>query len=227
MNKLLINKKEFLYAAFRLSIITIALIGIFAETENSFLGQFWFFTLQTNLFVIILMLTKIIMQILSIFNQGYNFSNSVTFGYVKISITFYITITGTIFCFVLVPVALATNSSFVTDLSYRDIFLHIFVPLLTIIEYCSCEEKSLLKKRYALILLAYPIVYVVSIFIRALLGGKPFPGGSKYPYFFIDPTFNSQGWPMVFFYCIMLITSFYLLALLFIFINNKLVKKTT
>ena len=220
--KLINLKKEFLLMSLRLIIIIISLIGIFAPTQNSFLGQFWFFTLQTNLFVIILMSILIISQIFKIFNTYPSFTSTSWFGMIRVSITFYITITGVIFCFILAPVAVITNSYIATSLNYRDIFLHIFVPMLTIIEYYSSEYKPMLKKSNALLFLIYPIIYVLSIFIRAALGGTAFPGGSIYPYFFIDPSFNNQGWLSVLFFISLCIIAFYLLALLYVFFNNKL-----
>ncbi len=220
-----LSKIEILFFIFRLLIISIAAIGIFLPTENSFLGQFWFFTLQTTLFVVILMTAKIVFQILKFFGREFNFFKSTIFSYFQTAVTFYITITGVIFCFVLAPVALLTNSAFISSLKARDILLHIFVPLLTIIEYYVCEEKTFLRKRSALLFLIYPVVYVLLAFARAAIFQTAFPGGSKYPYFFIDPTFNGQGWSMVAFYCALFLLSFYFLGLLYIFINNKLIKK--
>lgn len=220
-------KIEILYFILRILIISISLLGIFHPSANTFWGQFWFFTLQTNLFVIILMIFKIIFQITHIFKVNFNISYKPWIHYLEIFIAFYITITGFIFCFILVPVALATNTAFISSLSYRDIFLHIFVPFLTLIEYYSCDNKILLKNKSAFLFLIYPLVYCLLTFARAFFGGKPFPGGSQYPYFFIDPTFNNQGWLVVICYFILCLLAFYFLALIFIFINNKIINKKT
>jgi len=216
-------KKELLVVIYRLMIIAIAVIGILAPSQNTFLGQFWFFTLQTNLFVIFIMLALILAQVLSIFKLG-NFVNSKTFNYFRIASTFYITITGFIYCFVLAPVAIITNSPLVTAVSYRDILLHIFVPVMTIFEYYLFGQKVKLKNSDAILFLIYPIIYASTIFVRAIFSNQTFPGGSLYPYFFIDPTFNNQGWLAVFYYLAICLIFFFLLGLLYIYINNKLTK---
>lgn len=220
------TKKELLDIIYRASIIVVSLIGICSPSQNSFFNQFWFFTLQTNSFVVIIMLTIIFVQIANLLGAKIKFINSVWFNYIKLSTTFYITITGFIYCFILAPVAIITNSPLATSITHRDIFLHVIVPIMTIIEYYLLSNKSILKSSDALLFLIYPILYVITIFLRAIFGGSPFPGGSIYPYFFIDPFFNNQGWDMVTFYIALCLISFYLLGLLYIYINNKIIKNT-
>jgi len=216
-------KYEFLILTFRLFMILISLTGILAPTQNTFWGQFWFFTLQTNMLVIVITMLLIISQICKLCK----ISNSIIFkswlNLLHIASTFYITITGVIYCFVLVPVAILTNNLISASLSYRDIFLHIFVPALSIIDYFALNDKIHISKSSAVLFLFYPFLYVLAIFSRAALGGSSFPGGSSYPYFFIDPTFNNQGWLPVIFYSTLCLILFYLLALLYIYINNKLI----
>ncbi len=217
-------KTELLILAFRLLIILISLIGILAPTQNTFWGQFWFFTLQTNMLVIIVTMLLAISQICNLCKIKNHIFSKPWLKILHIASTFYITITGVIYCFVLVPVAIMTNSPIAASLSYRDIFLHIFVPVLSIVDYFSLDAKIYLSKSSALLFLVYPFFYVLIIFSRAALGGNAFPGGSYYPYFFIDPTFNNQGWLAVIFYSALCLILFYLLALLYIFINNKLIE---
>ena len=161
-------------------------------------------------------------QILKLLKLNVSFFHTTIFNYFRISTTFYITITGFIYCFVLAPVAIITNSPLVTTVSYRDILLHIFVPIMTICEYYLFGHKTTLKKSDALLFLTYPVVYVSAIFLRATFSSITFPGGSLYPYFFIDPTFNNQGWLAVFYYSTICLIFFFLLGLLYIFLNNKL-----
>lgn len=216
-------KSELLTLAFRLLIILVSIIGILAPTQNSFFGQFWFFTLQTNMLVIVVTLLLAISQICNFCKTKNHIFSRPWLKSLHIASTFYITITGVIYCFVLVPVAIMTNSPIASSLSYRDIFLHIFVPVLAIVDYFALDEKIHLSKSSAVLFLVYPFLYVLTIFSRAALGGSTFPGGSSYPYFFIDPTFNNQGWLTVIFYSALCLILFYLLALLYIFINNKLI----
>lgn len=217
-------KKEILFLIFRMLIIAISLIGIFAPTQNSFLGQFWFFSLQTNLFVVIMMTIMVVSQILNIFNIELKFISRKLFKFLRIATTFFISITAIIYCFLLAPVAIMTNSPLVAQVSYRDIFLHVLVPVLSIIEYYMLSQKYKLKLVHAFLFLIYPLLYMLSSFIRAGVSQTTFPGGSLYPYFFIDPTFNSQGWAPVFFSISLCLIGFFLLALLFIYFNNKLIK---
>ena len=218
------NKKyNLLILLFRLTIVAIAVTGIFAKTPNGFWGQFWFFTLQTNLFVTIMMITLIFNQILNFFNIKTTFTKSTWFFYLRILVTFFISITGLIFCFILTPVAIVTNNLISVTLSYRDIFLHIFVPILTIIEFFVLAPKIKIKQTSSYLFLIYPLIYTLTIFLRATFNGSTFPGGSIYPYFFLDPTFYNQGWTTVFCYSIILLVSFHLLSMLFIYFNNKLI----
>lgn len=217
-------KKEILFLSFRLLIIILSLFGIFAPTQNSFFGQFWFFTLQSNLFVVVIMTILAVSQILKFFNVKLKFIYHKWFNFVRIATTFFITITGFVYCFLLAPVAIITNSPLVAQVSYRDIFLHVLVPILVIIEYYMLSQKLNLKFYHAFLFLIYPIAYVFIIFLRAKISKTTFPGGSQYPYFFIDPTFNSQGWPPVFLSITLCLIAFFLLGLLYIYINNKLTK---
>ena len=56
-------------------------------------------------------------------------------------------------------------------------------------------------------------------------GGNNLLNNDKYPYFFIDPTYNNQGWGIVWVYVAVLILLFYLLADLYIFIDRRLAKR--
>ena len=220
-------KYEILIILFRILTIIIILLGLFSKTQNGLLNQFWFFTIQTNTFVLIACLFSIIFQLLNLIYFSKHIEPPTILLTLKLSSTFYISITGFIYCFVLAPVAIITNSALELTLAYRDIFLHIFVPILSIIDYFVLSKKRQLSKTNAFLFLIYPICYLFLIFTRASLGGNAFAGGSSYPYFFIDPTFNSQGWLIVIYYCLICLIFFFLLALIYIYINNKLINKSS
>lgn len=223
--KLNYNKIKFLILIFRLTIIALILIGIFAPTENTFGGQFWFFTIQTNMLILFSMLLLVFSQILNILKVSNNIHTQKWFIIFRMLSTFFISITCLVYCFILAPMVVVTNNLINVSLSYRDIFFHIFVPLLANIDFFFTSPKIILSFKSVFLFLIYPIIYVIAIFARVFLGGKTFAGGSVYPYFFIDPTFYNQGWFMVLFYLILLLIAIFLLALLYIYFNNSLLKK--
>ena len=207
---------------FRISLISIIVIGLTAYTPNGEIGQFWFFTAQTNLFLLFLELTLVITNIFELFNVIVTFKYAKWFTFIRLLVTYCISITGLVYCFILAPVAFVTKSELIQNFGYRDILLHIFSPLMAFIDYIIFGTKHHVPVKMGILFLIYPIIYFVSINLRVWLGGSEFGIGSLYPYFFIDPTFLEQGWGMVAFYAAIFFVFFYLLASLFLYINDKL-----
>ena len=187
--------------------------------------QFWFFTVQTNMFVVIIELFLGIGLILDIFKVKNNLTRNKLFSTTRLMVTFFITITGVIYCFVLAPAGILFGGKSVPlMLGVRNILLHVVVPVLSVVGYYKFCPKEQLSKHYAFLFLIYPFVYFIMVNLRVWLGGTAFYDGTLYPYFFIDPTINNQGWGMVAIYICVIIAIFYGLARLYIYANNKIAK---
>ena len=186
-------KTKPLRITYEITIIIISLLGIFSKNYYGFVDQFWFFTVQTNIFVIIfesLLLTS------NLSRKGSKASNLTTkkwFNFLHLQVVYLITITGFVYCFVLAPAAMLKNGDILRFFSIRAILLHIFIPILTLIEYFIFSPKNQFSFKHTPLFLIYPLIYFIMVNLRVLFGGAPFIDGSYYPYFFLDPNLNNQG----------------------------------
>ena len=211
---------------YRLSMIAFIILAIFIPSPYGLGMQFWYFTLQTNVFVAIIEIIICTCFILNICGKKTPFLRSKAFLFIKVMITFFITITGVIYCFVLAPSGIITGQKTFAELfEFREVILHIIIPTMTIVDCFIFTRKNPISPKLAWLFLLYPLLYFFMINMRVLLGGNAFYDGSKYPYFFVDPTINNQGWGMVAIYIGVIILLFYGLARLYIFLNNKLISK--
>lgn len=219
-------KSKIFQLVFRLLIVAFGIWGIFLPDPNGLTMQFWFFTLQTNVFVVILGIILCICTILELCNRPAKFATNKTFLTIKLMVSFFITITGVVYCFVLAPAGIAYNHPDAENMfNFRNILLHIVVPVMTVIDYFVFSHKIYIFKKTALLFLIYPLFYFLLVNMRVWFGGSAFFDGTLYPYFFIDPTIENQGWGMVCLYIAVITVLFYLLARLYIFINNKILTK--
>ena len=80
-----------------------------------------------------------------------------------------------------------------------NILLHYICPTLMILDLLFLAERQALKASAPWVWAAFPVMYLVFVFIRGATGIPIAPGGgSAYPYFFLDPgaagfTGNPQG----------------------------------
>ncbi len=207
-------------------IVLLVLVSIIAQFIGKFYSQFWYFTLQTNSFIMIMSVVIIVVDIMALKNKEVKFVTSRWFNFFRLLTTFFITITGVVYMFVLAPVSIVVNKlSPALVFNFTNLFLHLFVPTISIVSYVLFAKHGLVKYRDAFYFLIYPLLYLLLVNVRVWLGGgNTLLNNDKYPYFFIDPTFNNQGWGVVWCYIAGLIVAFYLLALLYIFIDKKLAK---
>ena len=220
-------KSKIFQLLFRLAIIISAVLGLFAFfNPYGIKMQFWFFTIQTNIFVAIIETILCVCLILEMCGKPTKLLQNKVFSTIQLMVSFFITITGVIYCFVLAPAGIIfSNKPVSLMLDVRNILLHVVVPVLSVVGYCIYSQKNFVSTKTAFIFLIYPFVYFLMVNFRVWFGGSPFYDGTLYPYFFIDPTIGNQGWGMVAIYIAIIIIFFYALARLFIYINNKLAKK--
>lgn len=211
---------------FRLIVIASVVVGICLTPAIRQAEQFWFFTIQTNIFIAIIELILVVCQILNFLKIETNFIQGKTFSFIRTLTTFFITITGLIYCFVLAPAGVYFDGEPLSKLfDARNILLHVTVPAMAILDHLLYCKKGNLKFRYAPIFLIYPIIYFAMVNFRVLFGGAPFSNGSLYPYFFLDPYLDAQGWGMVAIYLAFICLLFYGLACLYIWLDKKLSKR--
>ncbi len=215
-------KPKFFELFFRLTTAIVAIVGLGLSSPYGPAMQFWFFTSQTNAFVAVVELISVICITLQLCGKTPKFVNTKWFSILHLMTSFFITITGIIYCFILTPAGVIWGGKDISFmLNIRNIILHAIVPLMSILGYFIFTKKHPISKKLALLFLAYPLCYFVSVILRVAFGGKPFYDGTLYPYFFIDPTINNQGWELVSIWVILISISFYLLALLYIHLTNK------
>ena len=95
-----------------------------------------------------------------------------------------------------------------------NILLHYLCPTLMILDFLFLADRQRLKLSAPWVWTAFPILYLVFVFIRGATGIPIAPGGgSAYPYFFLDPgaaglTGNPQGFGGVAIWVIILYTAY-------------------
>ncbi|TFF97729.1 MAG: hypothetical protein EU541_07825 [Promethearchaeota archaeon] len=166
---------------------------------------FCFYTVQTNLMVLIWITLAII----------YTRKDEKPFilgPVVRGGITVYITITFLVFVTLLQPFYFPTDPVGITV----NILAHYVVPIFFIIDWIITERKKRYEKKYALYWLSYPLFYLGYSLIQGLITGF-------YPYYFID--LNAIG-PFVILFSMLLALLFYIIGRLYIFLNLKLFEKS-
>ncbi len=100
--------------------------------------------------------------------------------------TVSITLTGIVFCFVLVPAFWAQGDIGMSIiLAHEQIFLHVATPLLAVIDLLCFTRHSNLKKIQCL-WASVPPLYYLGFASVGYLKSWDFGGGNNYPYFFLN-----------------------------------------
>ena len=212
----------------RILIIVSVVAGICLTPQNRMHEQFWYFTIQTNIFIAVLEIILVGCQILNMCGEKLPFLENKGFSFIRTLATFFITITGVIYCFVLAPAGMYFDKKPLSVLfDLRNVLLHITVPVMSIIDHLFHCPKGNLKYKHAPFFLIYPALYFALVNFRVIFGGHPFFDGSYYPYFFLDPHLENQGWNTVAIYLAGICLFFYGLAMLYIFLDKKISNRKT
>lgn len=218
--------KNIFKLCFRILIIASVVAGICLTPIERIDEQFWFFTIQTNIFIAIIEIILVGSQIFNMCGEETPFVTSKGFSFIRTLTTFFITITGLIYCFVLAPVGMYFDDKPLSVMfDFRNVLLHITVPVMAIIDHLFYSTKGNLKYKHTPLFLIYPLFYFALVNIRAIFSTKRFIDGSLYPYFFLDPYLDGQGWGMVAIYLTVICLIFVGLAMLYIFLDKKLAKR--
>ncbi len=176
--------KEMYNKIFKTIIIIAALLGVVLHTIQSEtpLKSFTYFTLQSNLLVVIVYISMLIRESKSrLANIVYN------------QTVIAIVLTGLVFNLLLRP-TLGSIDYEVDSLS--DILIHSLVPAFVLIDRFVFGKAGLIRIYDPFIYLSFPLVYWLFSMVYVVLGGN-FNGDdytSNYPYFFLNFPKNGIGY---------------------------------
>ncbi len=202
----------------------IGLIYTFKGREFMSTSALYYYTIQSNIWVILIMLIFIFCDIFKIKKGRILYK-------IKYIITVGITLTFLVFLFMLTPQIIITgNPSYL--LSASNLTLHFISPILAILSFVLCDSFKEGKRSYYLGTIM-PLCYMAFAFILAFTSKtgmfRNFDGSmSKFPYFFFD--YEKNGWFSItnnifefgtFYWIILLSIVVILIGKLFINLNIK------
>ena len=165
--------KEKLSLLFKIIIVIISGIGLYLNFNLlSFKDSIIYFTIQSNLLCFIYFLGLVVLTITKKLKKTDLYYIS------KGMVTMAITITFIVYWFVLVPEG---GLDAYVGHELENNFVHLFTPLLVMLDYIIFGEKGHLKKSYPFIWNFVLVAYVIFNAVYVLMGGR-FTNGSCYPY---------------------------------------------
>jgi hypothetical protein len=180
------NKKENLISAIsKLLLVVGVIIGVWASLlQEGFFNpkHFLYYTIQSNIEIAIICLVSL----LFIFSKKEIPSIVYTLKFIFIVA---ITLTGLVFNFILYPQALAYNFD-LEPFAIYNFFTHIFVPILSLVDFFAFDYKLKITKKTFLLGLITPLIYFIFVMFCTKVGIR-FNGNLFVPYFFLDYKANS------------------------------------
>ena len=207
-------KKGITRVAILSTLVIVGILGIiFTSLSTQFMGGlsvFLFFTVQSNIFIILMALITIVDEVMILIRHR-SFMNQVLY-YLKFVATIAITITFLVFFTMLAPLM---GRDYL--LSFKNFSLHAIVPILAIVDFFLFDTGIDISYPKPLIGAAMPLYYVIFVYVGVPLNFRYGPD-LKFPYFFLDYEKNGfffeKGFGIVFWIIAMLIGIF---ALCFLF----------
>ena len=171
------NKKALATARLVFGIITLGAV-IFQlinsiENGRSIANFFSFFTVQSNILAAGLLVAA--------GTYGLRGGADKQIPYLRGALTLFMTMTGIIYVLLLS----GNEVSLQTTIPAVNIILHYIMPVVVLLDWLVFPPKKRLNFTWALLWLAYPLLYLVYSLIRGAITGW-------YPYPFIDPV--TSGW---------------------------------
>ena len=164
------------------ALIVVGILGIiFTAQSSAFMGGasvFFFFTVQSNIFIIAMALLFLINEIMVLLGKK-SFINQ-TLLHIKYVATVAITVTFLVFFTMLAPLMGVDYL-----LSFNNFSLHAIVPILAIIDFILFDTDIKLTYKSSLFATISPISYVVFVYVGAIFKLK-YGDNLYYPYFFLD-----------------------------------------
>jgi hypothetical protein len=209
------------------SLIIVGVLGIvLTALSTDFMGGaavFLYFTVQSNIFIILMALITLVDEVVSIFTKK-SFMNQVLL-YIKFSATIAITITFIVFFTMLAPLL---GPDYL--LSFNNFSLHAIVPIIAIVDFILFDTKINLSYPKSLFGCIPPLCYMVFVYVGVPLKFQ-YGENIKFPYFFLDYDTNGfffeKGLGIMFWIFVLLIgiSGLCLLFCLFIKLRQRSIAK--
>jgi hypothetical protein len=181
------NKKENLISAIsKLLLVVGVVIGVWASLlQEGFFNpkHFLYYTIQSNIEIGIISLISLF------FLLRKNGQIPQVVYALKFIFTVAITLTGLVFNFILYPASIFSTHP-LNPLSTANFFTHIFVPILSLVDFFAFDYKLKITKKTFLLGLITPLIYFIFVMFCTKVGIR-FNGNLFVPYFFLDYKANS------------------------------------
>ena len=224
--------KTIIILALRILCIILFPLSYIVDKESS--GNLTFFTVQSNIFVLLVMLTQSIFDVLIL--SGKITKMPKFLKRIKLVSTTSISITFIVFGIILTPVLIKEGLPEVVS-SYSSIVMHQIIPLVAIADWILDAPDKKISFGYAPLALTFPLYYYIFTLIVPLFNikFKSYENGqtimSNFPYFFLD--YEKNGWVRfdgeymgVVYWLIIIILFEILVSAFFILIKNLQYKKS-
>jgi len=179
--------KKIIRIAILSALAIVGILGIiFTAQSSAFMGGgsvFFFFTVQSNIFIIAMALIFLINGIVLLITKK-SFINQ-TLLFIKYVATIAITVTFLVFFTMLAPLMGVDYL-----LSFNNFSLHAIVPILAIIDFIIFDTDINLTYSNSLLATISPISYVIFVYVGAIFKLQ-YGDNLYYPYFFLD--FEKNG----------------------------------
>lgn len=217
-----------------LRILCIILFPLSYIVDKEYSGNLTFFTVQSNIFVLLVMLTQSIFDVLIL--SGKITKMPKFLKRIKLVSTTSISITFIVFGIILTPVLIKEGLPEIVS-SYSSIVMHQIIPLVAIADWILDAPDKKISFGYAPLALTFPLYYYIFTLIVPLFNikFKSYENGqtimSNFPYFFLD--YEKNGWVRfdgeymgVVYWLIIIILFEILVSAFFILIKNLQYKKS-
>jgi hypothetical protein len=195
---------------FKIAIVAVCLAGILMVCGfpgKLDFGLMKYYTLLSNVLVLVFFVLAALHTAMRIIKNGTR--GAVTFApHFKGGVTIAITITLLVYQFMLAGSPFAMSSAL-----SGDAFVHMFTPLLVILDWLLFDKKGSYTVRDPFKWTIPPLCYIAFAFIAAPLGVTYYYGG-RYPYFFFDV--DTLGLGTVILYLLGMTVAFFVLAYIFV-----------
>lgn len=168
--------------AIKAALVIVGTLGIiFTAKSSAFMGGasvFFFFTVQSNIFIILMALIFLINEVVQLFTKK-SFTNEWLLK-IKYVATVAITVTFLVFFSMLAPLM---GIDYL--LSFNNFSLHAIVPVLAIVDFILFDTDIHLTYKNSLVAAIAPISYVIFVYIGAIFKLQ-YGENLYYPYFFLN-----------------------------------------
>ncbi len=184
------NRNVRLSIMLKIALIIVILIGVsssifFASSFTSGVKTLMFYTLQSNIFVMVI-------EVVFLINQIRVYHGRASFITDKWRTAKYILVCGVLLTFVVFGLLLTPVLPIAYTFSVTSISLHFIAPLIAITDFFLFDYKKQLSVRTIALTIIPPLYYL--LFVLGCIGlGIRFPPDNKLvPYFFLD--YEQFGW---------------------------------